>query len=104
MVIINLCCFRRADKRKRLSGRGTCDCDIYKLLYLGGASAVRSTAWSKDLRVTAAGTGVLSHAGAALLRLLADRAGLTGAVVSRTGQAGRWSVHDRGRVLAISPR
>ena len=35
------------------------------------------TAWSKDLRVTADGTGVVSHVGAALLRMLADRAGLT---------------------------
>jgi hypothetical protein len=38
---------------------------------------VQSTAWSKGLRVTAGGTGVVSHVGAALLRMLADRAGLT---------------------------
>ena len=38
------------------------------------------TAWSKDLRVTADGTGVVSHVGAALQRMLADRAGLTQAL------------------------
>jgi hypothetical protein len=41
---------------------------------------VQSTTWSKDLRVTADGTGVVSHVGTALLRMLADRAGLTSAL------------------------
>jgi hypothetical protein len=41
---------------------------------------VQSAVWSKDLRVTADGTGVVSHVGIALLRMLADRAGLTGAL------------------------
>jgi hypothetical protein len=41
---------------------------------------VHSTAWFKDLRVTADGTGVVSHVGTALLRMLADRAGLTTAL------------------------
>jgi hypothetical protein len=36
---------------------------------------VQSTAWWKDLRVTADGTGVVLHGGTALLRMLADRAG-----------------------------
>jgi len=40
---------------------------------------VQFTAWSRDLRVTADGTGVVSHLGAALLGILGDRAGLTGA-------------------------
>jgi hypothetical protein len=56
--------------------QGTCDCDIYKDLCQGGTSGVQFTAWSKDLRVTANGTGVVSHVGTALLRMLADRAGL----------------------------
>jgi Transposase DDE domain group 1 len=60
---------------------------------------VQSTAWSKDLRVTADGTGVVSHVGAALLRMLADRAGLTGALSAGLARRGRWPVHDRGRVL-----
>jgi hypothetical protein len=60
---------------------------------------VQSTAWSKDLRVTTGGSQVVSHVGAALLRLLADRAGLTGALSAALARSGRWPVHDRGRVL-----
>jgi hypothetical protein len=60
---------------------------------------VQSTAWSKDLRVTADGSGVVSHVGAALLRMLADRAGLTGALSGALARRGWWPTHDRGRVL-----
>ncbi|MEU5726658.1 hypothetical protein [Micromonospora sp. NPDC047738] len=42
---------------------------------------------------------MVSHAGATLLRLLADRAGLTGALSAGLARAGWWPVHDRGRVL-----
>src|SRR4051794_18902880 len=79
--------------------RETCDCDIDRFLCEGGTSEVQSTAWSKDLRVTADGTGVVSHVGAALLRMLADRAGLTGALSAALARAGWHPVHDRGRVL-----
>src|SRR5919202_2025608 len=79
--------------------RETCDCDIDTFLYEGGTCEVQSTAWSKDLRVTADGTGVVSHVGAALLRMLADRAGLTGALSAGLARRGWWPVHDRGRVL-----
>jgi hypothetical protein len=60
---------------------------------------VQSTAWSTDLRVTADGTGVVSHVGAALLRMLADRAGLTSALSGALARKGWWPGHDRGRVL-----
>jgi DDE family transposase len=60
---------------------------------------VQSTAWSRNLRVTADGTGVVSHVGTALLRMLADRAGLTTALSAGLARRGRWPVHDRGRVL-----
>jgi hypothetical protein len=60
---------------------------------------VQSTAWSKDLRITADGTGVVSHVGAALLRMLADRAGLTAALSGALARTGWWPGHDRGRVL-----
>ena len=36
------------------------------------------TAWSSGLEVSGGGTGVVSHAGLALLRRLADKTGLTG--------------------------
>src|SRR4051794_27062944 len=77
----------------------TCDCDIYRLLCGRGTSEVQFTAWSRDLRVTAGGTGVVSHVRAALLRMLADRAGLTGSVSQALARRGWWPTHDRGRVL-----
>jgi hypothetical protein len=60
---------------------------------------VQFTAWSRNLRVTADGTGVVSHVGAALLRMLADRAGLTQALSDVLARRNWWPVHDRGRVL-----
>src|SRR3954462_3272961 len=81
------------------AARETFDCDIYRFLCEGGTSEVQSTAWSKDLRVTADGTGVVSHVGAALLRMLADRTGLTGALSGALARRGWWPQHDRGRVL-----
>jgi hypothetical protein len=42
---------------------------------------------------------VVSHVGAALLRILADRAGLTGALSGALTRRRSWPVHDRGRVL-----
>lgn len=38
---------------------------------------MNTTGWRKGLRVTADGTGIVSHAGVALLRALADGTGLT---------------------------
>jgi hypothetical protein len=60
---------------------------------------VQLTAWSKDLRVTGDGSGVASHTGLVLLRLLADRVGLTQALSTALAKRGFWPVHDRGRVL-----
>src|SRR3954467_11577731 len=77
--------------------RETCDCDIDRFRYEGGTSEVQSTAWSTGLRVTADGTGVVSHVGTALLRMLADRAGLTGALSAALARPGVFPVPDRGR-------
>jgi hypothetical protein len=60
---------------------------------------VKTTGWLKGLEVTADGTGIVSHAGVALLRALSDRTGLT-AGLSRALASDRLLVHDRGRVLA----
>ena len=60
---------------------------------------MKGTGWLKGLEVTAGGTGIVSHAGLALLRALADRTGLT-AGLSRALASDRLLVHDRGRVLA----
>jgi hypothetical protein len=60
---------------------------------------VKTTGWLRGLRVTAGGTGVVSHAGVTLIRALSDATGLT-AGLSRALASERLVVHDRGRVLA----
>jgi len=60
---------------------------------------VNGIGWSRGLEVTADGEGVVSHAGLALLRGLADKTGLT-AGLSGALASGRVLVHDRGRVAA----
>lgn len=55
--------------------------------------------WSKDLSVEVGGHGVVSHAGSAVLRLLADNTGLTGVLSKALARRGFTPVHDRGRVL-----
>jgi hypothetical protein len=59
---------------------------------------VNVTGWSRGLEVTGGGQGVVSHAGLALLRHLADKTGLTGGL-SRALASPRLLVHDRGRVV-----
>src|SRR5437763_15451263 len=59
---------------------------------------VNATGWSRGLEVTGGGTGVVSHAGLALLRQLADRTGLTcGLSAALPSPLGGY---DRGRVLS----
>jgi hypothetical protein len=60
---------------------------------------VNTTGWLKGLQVTADGAGIVSHAGVALIRALADNTGLTGGL-SKALASRRLLVHDRGRVLA----
>jgi Transposase DDE domain group 1 len=58
------------------------------------------SSWSKDLAVDIGGSDVINHAGAATLRLLADRTGLTGGLSRALARRRFVPVHDRGRVLA----
>jgi hypothetical protein len=60
---------------------------------------VNVTGWSKGLDVTADGEGIVSHAGLALLRQLADKTGLAGGL-SHALASPRLLIHDRGRVTA----
>jgi hypothetical protein len=61
---------------------------------------VQATRTHPGFEVTADGTGVVGHAGAALLAELADRLGLTAALGWRTGQGQtRRHRHHAGRVL-----
>jgi len=60
---------------------------------------VNVTGWSRGLEVSGGGAGVVSHAGLALLRHLADKTGLTGGLSAALATP-RILVHDRGRVAA----
>ena len=58
------------------------------------------TSWSNDLAVEIAGYDVINQAGAAALRIIADRTGLTSGLSRALTRPGFVPVHDRGRVLA----
>lgn len=60
---------------------------------------MQSTQWSAGLTVEAAGHGVVSHVGTVLLRMLADRSGLTGGLSQAVARRGFVPGRDRGRVL-----
>ena len=60
---------------------------------------MHSTSWSQGLSVNVGGRGVVSHAGSALTRLLADRVGLTGGLSQALARPGFLPLHDRGRVF-----
>jgi hypothetical protein len=59
---------------------------------------MHATGWSRGLEVTGGGTGVVSHAGLALLRQLSDRTGLTSGLSAALPSP--LGGHDRGRVFS----
>jgi hypothetical protein len=59
---------------------------------------MHATGWSRGLEVTGGGSGVVSHAGLALLRQLSDRTGLTSGMSAALPSP--LGGHDRGRVLS----
>jgi hypothetical protein len=60
---------------------------------------MKDTPWDHGLRVTGDGEGLAGHAGAVLLRKLADRAGLTAALGPALARAGKFPLIDRGPAL-----
>ncbi len=60
---------------------------------------MQDTGWDHALTVTGDGEGLVGHAGAVLLRKLADQAGLTGALGSALARAGKYPLVDRGIAL-----
>ena len=60
---------------------------------------MQDTRWDHGLMVTGEGEGLVGHAGAVLLRKLADRAGLTGALGSALARKGKFPLVDRGVAL-----
>ena len=60
---------------------------------------MEDTRWDHGLTVTGEGQGLAGHAGAVLLRKLADQAGLTGALGSALARRGKFPLVDRGVAL-----
>ena len=60
---------------------------------------MKDTPWDHGLRVTADADGLVGHAGAVLLRKLADRVGLTAALGSALARTGKFPLVDRGVAL-----
>ena len=60
---------------------------------------MQDTRWDHGLTVTGEGEGLVGHAGAVLLRKLADRAGLTAALGSALARKGKFPLVDRGAAL-----
>ena len=61
---------------------------------------MHTTGWSRGLEDIGGGQGVVSHAGLALLRHLADQTGPDGRPVAQALATARFLVHDRGRVVS----
>jgi Transposase DDE domain group 1 len=60
---------------------------------------MKDTPWDYGLRVTAEAGGLVGHAGAVLLRKLADQAGLTAGLGSALARAGKFPLAGRGVAL-----
>jgi hypothetical protein len=57
------------------------------------------TRWDRNLSVAPDGEGLIGHAGAVLLRKLADQCGLTAALSRALARAGKFPLIDRGMAL-----
>jgi len=59
----------------------------------------KNTRWDQNLSVAADAGGLIGHAGAVLLRKLADQCGLTRALGAALGRKGKFPLIDRGVAL-----
>ncbi len=59
----------------------------------------KNTRWDRNLSVTLDARGLIGHAGAVLLRKLADQCGLTSALGAALGRKGKFPLIDRGMAL-----
>ena len=59
----------------------------------------KDTRWDRNLSVAADAEGLIGHAGAVLLRKLADQCGLTLALGAALGRKGKFPLIDRGMAL-----
>jgi len=60
---------------------------------------MEDTRWDQALKVTGEGEGLVGHAGAVLLRKVADRVGLTAALGPTLARPHRFPLVDRGVAL-----
>src|SRR5947207_2476372 len=74
----------------------TTRCNLPKL---ERSSMAKDTRWDRNLSVTPAAEGLIGHAGAELLRKLADQCGLTPALSAAVGRKGKFPLIDRGMAL-----
>jgi len=59
----------------------------------------KDTRWDRNLSVAPDADGLIGHAGAVLLRKLADQCGLTSALGAALGRKGKCPLIDRGMAL-----
>jgi len=59
----------------------------------------KDTRWDRNLSVAADADGLIGHAGAVLLRKLADQCGLTSRLGAALGRKGKFPLIDRGMAL-----
>jgi hypothetical protein len=59
----------------------------------------KNTRWDRNLSVAADAEGLVGHAGAVLLRKLADQCGLTSALGAALDRKGKFPLIDRGMAL-----
>ena len=63
------------------------------------SSMAKDTRWDQNLSVAPDACGLVGHAGAVLLRKLADQCGLTSALGAALGRKGKFPLIDRGMAL-----
>src|SRR5260370_747308 len=69
----------------------------------GALFVMQDTRWDHGLKVTGEGEGLVGHAGAGLLRKLADQPGLPAGLGSALARAGTCPLVDRGAPLGVRP-
>jgi hypothetical protein len=74
----------------------TTRCNLPKL---ERSSMAKDTRWDQNLSVAPDACGLVGHAGAVLLRKLADQCGLTSALGAALGRKGKFPLIDRGMAL-----
>src|SRR5207244_7378230 len=89
----------RPSRRRAPRFRGNTRLPHHVISQAGALFVMDDTRWDHRLTVTGEGQGLVGHAGAVLLRKLADRAGLTAALGAALARKGKFPLVDRGVAL-----